>query len=426
VLDCDAAAEAAGVEPGMGLAQAAARCPEAAFVTADPEAYQRIQAQLEAAMRPFTDRVETVGLGRFLLDLSRTRRRHPKDGALAHRILHAARTSGLDVRIGLADRRFTAAQAARAAQPNGTLTVAPEDARAFLSALPLTALPMDDSMQRRLILLGVHTLGELSRLPRIAVIRQFGSNAGFLHDLASGQDPRRVHPDAPPLELRHTHTFDPPALRRERLAARTETMIAAMAQTLESRSYQAQGIRLRITETDDRRHVEAGSIEPPTADTDRLVRQARAHLDRIEPQSPLQSLAVTLYPLRPTYLGASQLALFSAPRDDRLRRLQEAIRRLRARFGEFVLIIASLIDPPRPRAIQVTTGEDDRPRGLIWHGRIHPVQRCYEHWREQRCWWAQPVERDYYRLEDAGGRVHVVYHDRRSGQWWLERRSPWR
>lgn len=424
VLDCDAAARAAGVESGMRLAQAAARCPEAAFVTADSEAYQSVQEQLEVRLRPFTDRIETLGLGRFLLDLSHTRRRHPDDEKLARQLKHAARASnGLDVRIGMADRRFTSEQAARAAKRNTALVIPPEDARAFLAALPLTVLPTDAPIRRRLILLGVHTLGELSRLPRIAVIRQFGANAGFLHDLAAGRDPRTVHPDAPPLELRHTHTFEPPVLQRERLKAQTDTLIAAMAQTLGAQGYQAQGMRLCITEANSCEHLAAGSIEPPTADAGRLNRQARAHLDRIECQHPVHALAVVLYPLRPTYLGASQLALFSAPRDDRLCRLHETIRRLRARFGELVLVIASLIEPPRPKAIQVTTGEDNRPRALIWHGRIHPVRQCYEDWRERRCWWAQPVARDYYRLEDAGGRVHIVYHDRYTGEWWLEQRA---
>jgi DNA polymerase-4 len=433
VLDCDDAARAAGVEAGMRLARAAARCPDAAFVTADSEAYQNVQTRLEVAMRPFTDRIETAGLGRLLLDISHTRRRHPEDEELAHRLLRAARAaSGLDVRVGMADRRFTAEQAARAAERNRAWVVPPKDARAFLSGLPLNALPIDDRMQRRLILVGVHTLGELSRLPRLAVIRQFGTHAGFLHDLASGRDPRTVHPDAPPLELRHRHTFDPPALRREWLDAQTDALIAAMAERLRAQGYQAQGMRLQLTEADERRHTETGSIEPPTANADRLIRQARAHLNAMDLQSPLQTLTVALYPLRPTYLGASQLALFSAPRDGRMRRLRETLRRLRARFGELVLVIASLIEPPRPRAIQVTTGEgaqgdaqgDARPRALIWHGRIHPVRRCYEHWRERRAWWAQTIERDYYRLEDAGGRVHLVYHDRLSEAWWLERRSP--
>jgi hypothetical protein len=59
-------------------------------------------------------------------------------------------------------------------------------------------------------------------------------------------------------------------------------------------------------------------------------------------------ITLTLYPLRPAYLAATQLALFSAPSDARGRALQETLRRLRQRFGELIVIVASLLGPPRP------------------------------------------------------------------------------
>jgi len=50
------------------------------------------------------------------------------------------------------------------------------------------------------------------------------------------------------------------------------------------------------------------------------------------------------------------------------------------------------------------------------------VSCIYEHWRERRDWWAQPVLRDYYRLEDASGVVRIVFQDLATQRWWLDRR----
>jgi hypothetical protein len=61
------------------------------------------------------------------------------------------------------------------------------------------------------------------------------------------------------------------------------------------------------------------------------------------------------------------------------------------------------------------------PRALVWHDRIDPVAQVYEVWRERRCWWSRPVERDYYRLEMINGQVRVVFQEVRSRQWLLER-----
>jgi protein ImuB len=349
--------------------------------------------------------------------------------------------SGLDLQVGLAEEQFTAEQAARAARLNTAVIVPPRRGRAFLAPLALNVLPAEAEILRRLSLLGVHTLGDLAALPRVAVMRQFGAHAGFLHDLASGADPRPVFVDAPPLELRHTVTFAPPTADRHTLQARGVRMAADLAAKLAQGQYQAQGLRIQVADMAGGITSTSSSVEPPTADAAWLERRIGTLLEQVVVKRPVETLEIVGYPLRPAHLGVTQLALFSAPLDARWQQLQEALRRLRARFGELVVSIASLVAPPRPRPIEVRVGVDAAPRVLIWQDRdlvghsdnetrypdtrmlhTYRVRRIYEHWRERRTWWAQPLERDYYRLEDVTGELRVVYLDRRTEQWWLERR----
>jgi nucleotidyltransferase/DNA polymerase involved in DNA repair len=79
--------------------------------------------------------------------------------------------------------------------------------------LPLSALPADPEMQWRLHRLGVRTLGALAALPRPALVRQFGPQAGPLHDLARGVDPRPVQSDGPPRA--RARAFDDPLGQHE-------------------------------------------------------------------------------------------------------------------------------------------------------------------------------------------------------------------
>jgi DNA polymerase IV len=433
VLDCCELAEAAGVVPGMAQTRAALRCPEARFLFANHATYQTAQAQLDAAVRQFTDQVETAGLGALFLEVGQLTRRYPEDAVLAQALIDAIHEmSGLDLQVGLAEEHFTAEQAAKAAWLNAAVIVPPRRGRTFLAPLSLSVLPAEAEILRRLSLLGIHTLGDLAALPRIAVIRQFGAHAGFLHDLASGADPRPVFVDAPQLELRYTATFDPPTADRRTLQTRGEHMASKLAKKLVQGQHQAQGLRIQVADAEGGVTTTTTSIEPPTADEAWLRRRINILLEQIAIQRPAETLEIVGYPLRPAYLGAAQLALFSAPLDQRWQQLQEALRRLRDRFGEVVVRIASLVTPPRPRPIEVRTGIDAAPSLLIWHdsvraprsdtGALHTyrVRRIYEHWRERRTWWAQPLERDYYRLEDATGELRVVYLDRRTNQWWLE------
>lgn len=448
VLDCCPLAESIGVRPGMRLSRAEALCPTAGFLPADEPLYHAVHQALEAALRQFTDRVETCGLGRFLADVrgleqgsnsawikdagsghhpSYAPRTSPATGSehrLARRLASAAsQATGLDVRLGLATDRFTAEQAAHAARSGGWYVVLPGQEGAFLAPLPLSALPADAEFLRRLHLLGISTLGALAALPRLALIHQFGPQAGLLYDLATGHDPRPVCPDAPPLVVDGAYAFEPPVAGRDALLAQTGQILAVLGRDLARRGYQAEGLKMRLEDQAGEAHLAAAPVKPPTADPERLVRRAKALLERLNPRYPVCDLVITLYPLRLAYLGATQLALFGRVTDSRHDHLRETLRRLRERFGEMVVVIASLLGPPAPQPIQVTTDAEGIPRALIWPDRILPLVRVYEHWRERRYWWARPVLRDYYRVETANGQVKAIFRDREGGGWWLERRS---
>jgi hypothetical protein len=286
--------------------------------------------------------------------------------------------------------------------------------------------------------LGVRTLGALVALPRLAVVRQFGPHAGPLYDLARGVDPRPVHPAAPPLALERTRTFDDPLDERAPLLAHADQMAAELAGLLSRRGYQAEGLRLRLEDESGQEHTAGGRVLPPAADAGHLSRLAARLLgeacpepaegacpepaEGLAPGGPVVALSLIVYPMRPFHLGTTQLALFTGTTDRRGERPREALRGLRERFGEMIVVVASLLGPPPPRPLHVTTDPEGLPRALVWRDRIRQVETIYETWRERRCWWSQPVERDYFRLETDEGHVRVVFRDVRSGRWLLERR----
>lgn len=443
VLDCCPRAAAAGVHPGMRLALAERLCPAARFVPAREERYRAAHDALLAAARRFTTTVESADLGLIYAEVSGLQMRFGSEARLAAQLVWAAEQALQEslgqlpspwAQVGLGNCKFVAEQAACAARPGGSCVVPAGEERAFLSPLPLSALPADPEMQRRLYLLGVRTLGALAALPRLAVVRQFGPRAGPLHDLACGVDSRPVHPAAPPLALERSRTFDNPLVERAPLLACVTQIAAELAEMLARRGYQAEGIQLRLESTTGVAHTAGAQVKPPSADTALLSRLAARLLGRLAPAAAVVALSLTVYPLRPFHLGATQLALYrgaldvvrdvlhSGPSSFCPEPLVEALRLLRARFGEAIILIASLLGPPRPRPIQVTTDPSGQPLALVWPDRIRGVTAIYEAWRERRRWWSLPIERDYFRLETCDGEVRTLFRDLRSGEWMLERR----
>jgi nucleotidyltransferase/DNA polymerase involved in DNA repair len=423
VLDCCSQAEAHGVRSGMRLARAEKLCPAAHFTPAREPAYHAAHQALATAVHEFTPTLETSDLGLLYAEVSGLQR-FGTETELGRRIVRQAlKSSSLgDMRLGIADTKFAAHQAARAARPGGGCVVDPGGDRAFLAPLSLTTLPSDPEMQRRLRLLGIRALGELAALPRPAVVRQFGAHAGPLHDLAAGQDPRPVRPDAPPLRIARSRTFDDPLVSRAPLLAHTGRMAAKLAGVLAQGGYQAEGLRVRLEEADGATHEKGAAVKPPSADVDKVSRLAARLLGEFALAGPVTELALTVYPLRPFHLGATQLALWAPPQEKRRHQLHQVLVKLRERFGELIVVVASLVGAPSPQPVQVTTSLQGMPRAIVWYDHIREVKLVYETWRERKRWWSLPVERDYYRLETDDGLVRVVFREVQTDRWLLERR----
>jgi len=452
VLDCCPQAITAGVEPGMRISQAEALCPAARFLPADEEAYNALHRRLIEGARRFTPTVENDELGLVYADISGLKRRFDHNADAARRMIkEIVNDAALDVQIGIASGKFVAHQAARAAKPGEACVVSIGEEKAFLSSLDISTLPLDPEMERRLHLLGVRTLGAFAKLPRLAVLRQFGSFAGIPYDLACGTDDRPLQADAPPLRLTQSHSFVDPVSHRRPLLAHVNRMANDLAKEIVRRGYQAEGLLLEIEGIQSDKGIVARQgtghvaehfscavgkpVKPPSSSADRLSRLGARMLGSLTIGGPVNKLSLILYPLQSFHLGAAQLTLFDstalsplASRATFGHTLRETLRRLRDRFGELSILIASLVVAPAPRPILVTTDCRGIPRSIVWHERIREVQSIHEHWRERRLWWRRPIERDYFRLGIEGrsrqtpGQMKVVFHDVQADRWYMERR----
>jgi DNA polymerase-4 len=412
----------------MRLAHAETLCPTARFVDAREDAYREAHDTLIATAQHFMPIVETAGLGHVYGEASGLGRLFGPEKELAQRLaFEAMRDIRLPVQVGLASTKFVAEQAAVAARPGNGYVVSSGKEHTFLSPLPLSILPMELETARRLEMLGVHTLGSLAALPRPAIIHQFGPHASLLHDLAGGIDPRSVQPDAPPLAIQTERVWEEPLVNQEILSVHLQQMAVELGEKLDRQGYQAEGLRLVLTDRWEHQHAAGMAVKPPSAEGKKLARLAHQVVEEnqlTEAARLVTGAILVTYPLRPAHLGVVQPNLFGGDQDQRLRRLREVLRGLRTRFGELVVVVAALVNPPPPSPIQVTLDRQGLPRALVWHNRIHPVSAIYECWREQRRWWGIPVERNYYRLETTLGEARLVFYDLREEQWLIERRHP--
>jgi protein ImuB len=201
-----AAAEAAGVKPGMRLGEALAMCPSLTLVEPDPETAER---EWEAIVRRLEDSgfsVEPAGPGCAYFETRGVERLYGGLEQALKRALEAVGSSW-DPRVGAAERRFAALAAATVARPGQLLVVSNEQSPAFLAPHPLTLLPLETGRRQELQDLGVRTIGGLAALPDASVAERLGADGRRAHGLARGGSKRRVRGRRQPAEIVESLAF---------------------------------------------------------------------------------------------------------------------------------------------------------------------------------------------------------------------------
>jgi protein ImuB len=208
-----AAAEEAGVRPGMRLGEALATCPGLVLVEPDPAAVEEEWEGVLCRLEDAGFAVEAVEPGVVVFETNGVERLYGGAEAALRRAL-AAVGNAWDPRAGAGQRRFAALAAASTARPGQIVIVEGEREREFLAPLPLSLLPLPPDRYAELEGLGVRRLGDLARLPGGAVAERLGPEGRRAWRLARGGERRRVRGRAPAVELAEALSF-PEAIANE-------------------------------------------------------------------------------------------------------------------------------------------------------------------------------------------------------------------
>jgi protein ImuB len=229
VVAVTAAGRLDGVRPGLRRREAQSRCPALEILPADAGRDARAWEPVVVALETLTPAVEILAPGAAALATRGPSRYFGGDEALARRVAEEVdRVVGQPgCRVGVADGRFTAGLAARAAGTGSQpVLVVPAGANpAWLAPRPVAALGSEfEALSDLLVRLGIRTLGDLAALPGPAVLGRFGRTGAVARDLAGGHDDRLLAARQPPPDLAVTAELDPPAERIDRAAFVAKTL----------------------------------------------------------------------------------------------------------------------------------------------------------------------------------------------------------
>jgi protein ImuB len=188
VGEVSGAAEAYGLNAGMTLGEALARCPELKLIPADPLAVAEAWEGVVCALESIGANVESAREGLAYFEADGLRGMHGSD---AHTIALARSALARPAKIGVGPTRFCALAAALATTTRRAKIVDLQAACRYLAAQPVSLLGFrkETAMLVELLeRLGVRTLGELRDLGCDGLADRFGEPGTIAHGLAGGDD----------------------------------------------------------------------------------------------------------------------------------------------------------------------------------------------------------------------------------------------
>lgn len=338
-------AEAAGIQVGMTMSRARALCPTAQVALFKPSRLRQVLGTLQSALTAYSQWVEAERSGIqtavLYVDLGKIR---PSEGrTIASQMITQLKTLGFAASVGLATGKFSALIAASTTQAGQAMLVSQGDEARFLAAYPVTLLPLDKEIARRLDLLGLYRIGQLEALPRTALIAQFGKAGGRLHRLASGEDQRRVSRYTAPLTEGALRQFEPPLEDRLILRSMLGALSTGLAARLADQALSCREVTLTLR-LENRLELEAQSRpREPISSCAVLVRVIHGLLNTLTPNAGIIEVEVQLGRLTPTL--PRQLSLFDEleAHDPR-----EVLLDLSERYGEDLFYTVT-VNPLQPR-----------------------------------------------------------------------------
>ena len=328
VVEASAEAEAHGVQREMPLRQALSYCPTLATLEVHPTRQAELARQLLETLQAFTPLVEVAEPGTLFGDMRGLERHYRQPAELARAVL-ARVPRQVGAQVGIAARRFTAQVAAELAERRAYTIVPSAGDAEFLAAQPLERAALDEELRRRLMLLGLRSLGQIAALPRSALAAQFGPEGAWLWDAASGFDPRPIDPLASTPQIVEALRAEPPLVSRPAIEHGVRQLLARIVRQPDARGRPVRALGLRVVQENEQVWERTQICREPTANAERLWQIVRPLLDAARWSAPVLEIHLTLLDL--AFESGRQSPLF-AERVRERRRLEEMVRELHARY----------------------------------------------------------------------------------------------
>ena len=310
--------------------------------------------------------------------------------------------------------------------------------------VPLARLNLTPKLLKEMSVLGVHTLGDLVRLPGHELRVRYGEEAETLHRLAVGRTWKPLEPHELHEPVRAELSVEPPDDNHRRLLFGVKSKLHQVIEQLVKRCEAITALTLVLKLDHAETRSERVEMASPTLDVAQVSDLIRLRFAALQLAAPIEHITVIVDSIR---VHPQQIDLLQERKRD-LNGAARALARIKATFGRESVARAVLrnailpearyhwqplceLTHPEPRlsvqprmvrrvfqepALLPAVPKTEPGRWLGTHG---AVAQMFGPHRLDGGWWRRRVTRDYYFVETKTGELLWIYYDTPKRCWKL-------
>ncbi|MBN2127978.1 MAG: DNA polymerase IV [Sedimentisphaerales bacterium] len=329
-------ARAFGVHSAMPMAQALRRCPHAAILPVRMERYAEISQVIGAIFERYTPLVEPISLDEAFLDVTGSTNLFGSAERIGRAIKNEIQEqTHLTASVGIAPNKFLAKLASDLEKPDGFVVIDEPNKQAILDPLSVGKIwGVGKVTEKALLAHGIETIAQLRHSTQAELEAVIGRAAAELLRLARGEDERPVKPDRQRKSVSSEQTFATDVSDAAVLSSVLLEQVEEVAHRLRRQHLKARTVTLKLRYGDFRTITRSDTLCEATNVTQSLWEAAERIFRRWRARSagPLRLLGMGASGLEDERAG--QQLLFADPKEEKLKKLDEAVDRIRDRYGK--------------------------------------------------------------------------------------------
>ncbi|MBP1744476.1 MAG: dinB [Firmicutes bacterium] len=339
-----------GVKTTMPVHQALKLCPDLVLLPPDHRFYSETSRQVMDILSGFSPVVEENSIDEAWLDMTGCEGLFGDPASSAELIMNTLQTElGLPCSIGISENKFLSKMASEMKKPLGITELWRKDIGQKLWPLPVQSMyGVGKQTAGKLKAMGIHTIGDLARSNREALVKKLGKSGAELQALANGFDDNLVqsHAHEAVKSIGRSVTLAEDISDLENARKVLLRLSEEVGRTARKQAVKGRTVQISIKYADFRTITRQATI-PATSHTNEIFEQGYELLRKNwNSRQPVRLLGISLSGFD-SGQPAEQLSMFDSNAEDaeseKLVKLENALDSLRDKYGKSIVNRAVLM-----------------------------------------------------------------------------------